>query len=60
MMESCIISSTSLDDKIQSLAANIRTLEDANSAATGVVARQLALELTNEISIYVKSFKIKF
>ena len=58
MMESCIITSTSLNDKIQSLAANIRTLEDANSTAT-VVANRLALELVDEISTYVKAFKHK-
>ena len=53
MMESCVITSTYVSDKIQSLAANIRTLEDANSPVAG----RLALELVDEISAYVKSFK---
>ena len=54
-MERCTITSTHLNDEIQSLAANIRTLEDENSPVAG----RLALELVNEISAYVKSFKHK-
>ena len=53
IMDSCIVTSTSLNYKMQSLTANIRTLEDANS----VVASRLALELLDEISTYIKSFK---
>ena len=58
-MESCVITSTSLNDEIQSLAANIRTLEDANSATTSMIAGKLAIELVDEISTYLKSFKHK-
>ena len=57
LMECCIVSSTSLDDKIQSLAANIRTLESPSSTMVKIVAGRLALELAGEISTYVKSFK---
>ena len=53
MTKSCVITATCVSDKIQSLAANIRTLEDCNSPVAG----RLALELVDEISAYVKSFK---
>ena len=44
-MESCVITSTSLNDEIQSLAANIRTLEETNST----VAKQQALDMLDRI-----------
>ena len=54
-MKSCIVTSTSLDDEIQSLAANIRTLEDDDSSMAGIVAGRLALEFIDKISVYIHS-----